>query len=212
MRATTRLLGVLDRVAHEEGARLCDPWPAFIAASSVGVPGFDLLSDYCHPNLDGQFLITTVILQALAHENLLAPAGEFDFSAEKPRADYERALGLMDPGFADTQVQQGNQLVRQALLKNGYAPFLSEATRSYERALKYLPGCAGAHVGLGLVAVLRGDRAAALAEFDQGVLLDRNALRALAQLARGVGELERRFAALGLQLGDDRVRSVEPGK
>jgi tetratricopeptide (TPR) repeat protein len=210
MRATTRLLDILERVTREEGAKLCDPWPDFIRRANQGVPGFDLLSDYCHPNLDGQYLLATVIMQALARENLLASGAEFDFAAELPRSDYERALGLMDPGFADAQVQQGNILIKQALLKNGYPPFLSEATRSYERALKYRPSCAGAQVGMGLVAVLRGDRTAALAAFDQAVLLDRNALRGLAQLARGVVELERRFDALGLQLGEDRVRPVDP--
>ncbi|MFO0980374.1 MAG: GDSL-type esterase/lipase family protein [Planctomycetota bacterium] len=91
MRATTRLLDIIARVAADAHVPLLDPWPSFIAASKQGVPGFDLLSDYCHPNIDGQYLLATLILRELQQAQLLARADEFQFAREAPRENTSKS-------------------------------------------------------------------------------------------------------------------------
>jgi lysophospholipase L1-like esterase len=73
-RAPGPILERLQRVAREEGVPLVDVMGAFLDRSARGIPGYDLLADNVHPNLEGYHLLAVVMARAIQeHGGVDAP-------------------------------------------------------------------------------------------------------------------------------------------
>jgi tetratricopeptide (TPR) repeat protein len=77
------------------------------------------------------------------------------------------------PDDADVHHNKGNVLVQQALEASpSDDSLLDQATSEFERALEIDPNLAQAHFGLGAVYFIKGQKPAAVAEFDQFLAMD----------------------------------------
>ncbi len=75
--ANTRFNDVIRRVAGEEGAILVDVDAALIEESGDGLVGFDLFTDFAHPNVRAHQRIALTVSQALQEAGLPVDASEW---------------------------------------------------------------------------------------------------------------------------------------
>ncbi|MEW6746881.1 MAG: GDSL-type esterase/lipase family protein [Planctomycetota bacterium] len=199
-RATSRLNAIVEEVARRHMIPLIDPWPAFTAAAKDSIPGFDLLCDYCHPNLEGQWVLADALLQAMRSVGLPIAAADWLLDQEPDRQAYRAELGLRSEDFARSQTSAGNQLVKQALLKLELVKLLRQADAFYGRALEAVPGWPEALAGRAVIAVLRGEKEHALELFAKAVSGEPLVLEEFARAYEEWPLFRERFTALGLVL------------
>lgn len=208
IRATQRLQDILAGLQLQMAALVADPRPLLEVAPTGGEP---LFVDYCHPSLEGHRLIADAILAAMARAGLLAPGDEWRFADEPSIAEYRQLLGV------ETGKQEANTLARQALFLIGQSYFQAENTAVLATAEGVLTealgrdsSCALAHVGLGVLACLRGHSRAALDHFDQAYEQDPRAHLGIRKAYDTQPQLRKIFEKAGIEFRDHRARSVRP--
>src|SRR5262249_33152391 len=157
----------------------------FEQACSSGLPGYDLFVDNCHPTVDAQNLIAEAILRALAEHGLIAPADAWRFDREPDRQEYYRPMAIDLPSL--TRGVASHAIFNLVYLLDTTDPVepIDQAERLLLTARGYDQESACVHLGLALVAALRGDLAQGRAHLEECRAREPELLPPLLDSARG---------------------------
>ncbi len=165
-RATRRLLDVL----LEEARLPVRVDLAFDAASTRGIPGFDLLADHCHPNLKGQRLMAITVADAIEDLGLFPATGRR--GQGPPLEEGLAALGADAALEQRTRAQLARGYVGFALITGRYGLYARFAEENLQAATAGFTYAGELETQRALLALLRGDvpaARAALQDIDAGM-------------------------------------------
>jgi tetratricopeptide (TPR) repeat protein len=88
-RAAGEFNDVIRQVSGDASAPLVDMEKAFAAQSPHNLTGSELICEHLHPNFDGYFLMAKTFCAAMAENNFIAPAAEWNWQRDKTDAEYK---------------------------------------------------------------------------------------------------------------------------
>jgi tetratricopeptide (TPR) repeat protein len=211
IRAPARIHEILARLAREFDAVLVDPEPAFRSAAPHGLPGQDgFFVDYCHPDLQGHWLIADAVLRALARRGIPAPAPAWQFDAEPTRAETEARMGLARDAQAGSLARRGLGVLAQSYFQ-GEGGALDAARELFALALRTDQDCALAHAGVGFLACMEHDPGTAERELRRAHSLDPASLGPFLEAYDAHPTIRRIFEDAGISFQEGRpVPTPEP--
>ena len=169
-RATGPLIEAIAQVAGGGGradggsARLVDVAAAFDAASTRGVPGFDLFMDHCHPDPGGQRLMALTVADALEDAGVVAASGH---RGEAPELAAGLArFGLDDKALAGMRAVMGRSYVGFAVVTGRWGAYAEFALQNLQQAVAGMDAPGEVETSFALLELLRGDVEAARAHID----------------------------------------------
>lgn len=75
---------IVRELSHQPGVHLVDIEEVFFQESKVGIPGDDLMYDYCHPNIIGHYLIAKSLMTKFVETGLFPARSDY-----RERMDYK---------------------------------------------------------------------------------------------------------------------------
>jgi len=181
----------------------------FAAQSETGCPGFDLFTDHCHPNPEGQRLMALGMADALEDLSL------FPLTARRGTAPpLEEGLRLFgaDPAmYARALAQVGRSLAGFALMRGAPGPLSRAARAALESAQAASSNRAGeVFASLALLDLLDGDRRSARARIEACRKASPAAILNLQRLVNGYPWVAEVFERNGLQFRAGQLWSLPP--
>ena len=209
IRATKEIQAILVEIAENFRVPLADPRPLFESADPLGIPGQEeLFVDYCHPDLLGHRLISQALLQAISRSDIFAPHEEWRFGFEPTWDEYEKRMGMSRESQALSLANRGLFTIGKTYFDAGAEDVLKGAADQFHLALEIDDRCAPALVGLGVLAVLRGETDQALGLLQRAHDIAPQSLVPIEENYRSHPVIRERFEAAGIRFeeGDTRPR------
>jgi lysophospholipase L1-like esterase len=209
IRCTIRHAQILGEVARAQGVTLVDASPWFARDAVPDLPGRgSQFVDYCHPDVRGHELIAEAILRTLAGESKLAPEKQWRFAGEPTMEEYRRLTPMLIRSQAAALARTALLPIAQALVLPDNETIVSEAKARLAKALELDSECPVAYVGLGVIAVIRGETDKAFDCFERATALDPVALQPLGDTCAKDLRVRRKFEAAGIAFEDGKVRRI----
>jgi tetratricopeptide (TPR) repeat protein len=195
-------------VAGREGLPLANADAAFAAASPDGIPGGNLLVDYCHPTPAGHQLWAACIAGVMREHGCLAPTEAWVSADQAIQAAEAAAL---------EELPEDDDLAAQAAFAEGtravQAGRYEEALAHYTRVIELNPANYDGYYNRGLQYQRLGQPAAARADYERAITLRPDHYQALGNLGSVLIELGQPDAALeileqALEVNPDYVRAL----
>ena len=153
MRAPTYHYDELRKLADRESMALLDINRLFNERSAHGMAGFNLLDDYCHPNLDGQLLIASIICQNIVERE----PDRFQAADTEPTGNKEHWLERV--GADNAFLAKRTQEMAFYLAFSNDNPLISQqAEKMFERLNKYVSASSLPDIGKALLEIRRGQK------------------------------------------------------
>lgn len=205
-RQLPRAAEIVEDVAARSGAILVDARPLFDAESAPLLPDQRCcFVDDVHPSARGHELLAEALLRSLAAAGWCAPSDGWRFDLEPSLDDYRRKSGFSADAEAAALARSAFMLLGESHFDRAARPALKAAQRKLEMALEADAGSAEAHLGLAVLAAIRGDSDAAMTEIEIARRRDATIDRLLEEPVETVPAMRAAFEAAGLELVDGRL-------
>lgn len=202
-RATDRVVAVV-----KQSARVLVPMDRiFDEASENGSPGFDLFTDHCHPNLEGQRLLAIAVADVLEDLRLFEATGLR--GQAPPTADALPRFGVTASVRLAAEARTGRSLARFALL-SGKESSVQAIARDMLRRVQAASTTPMGEIqtSLALLDLLLGEVAAARERLDATRRDNPRSLTRLQHLHDTYPWVREVFEQNGLRLADSELRSL----
>jgi len=197
---------IVAEVARARGAWLVDAAPLFAAEVAPALPAKRrLFVDDVHPDPRGHELLAEAILRTLAEHGFLAPASDWQFAKEPSPAEYRELAGFDPAAQAGAFANEAFMLLGESRFDRGQRKALRAAEAKLRAALEFDANCAEAHLGLAILAAVKGATDRALAELERARAADASIDALLREPWENVPELRAALAAAGLALEGGRL-------
>lgn len=197
---------IVAEVAARTGAIAVDAGPLFDAEAAPRLPDLtNLFVDDVHPNPRGHELLAEALVRALAASGWIAPAPEWRFDEEPSPEEYRALTGFQPFQEAVALAESAFLMIGESRFDRGSGKALRAAQTRLDEALAIDAGCSEAHLGLAVLAAIRGEGEAALAAAERARERDPSIDALLLEPWETIPEMRRAFAAAGLSVVDGRL-------
>ncbi len=197
---------IVAEVAARTRAIAVDAETLFEAEAAPRLPDLtNLFVDDVHPSRRGHELLAEALLRALAARGFAAPEAEWRFDREPSLEEYRAQSGTQPDQQATELAESAFLLIGESRFDRGSATPLRAAQKRIDNALALDAGCAEAHLGLAVLAAIRGDGEMAMTAITRARERDPSIDAFLVEPWETIPEVRRALEAAGLAVIDGRL-------